>query len=439
MRVTVIGTGYVGLVAGACFGHGGHSVTCVDVDERKIEGLRRGVLPIYEPGLDALVEQGVASGRLTFTTDTAAAVADVDVVFIAVGTPPDEDGAADVRHVLGVARTVAPMLRPGTVVACKSTVPVGTCDRIDAELTRAGARDHAVVSNPEFLREGAALGDFLEPDRVVIGCDSDRARAVMAALYAPFVTRPEQLLWLDRRSAEMTKYAANCMLATRISFMNELAKVCEQTGCDIEQVRRGIGTDVRIGPRFLAAGIGYGGSCFPKDVQALLRIGQTAGVPMRLLAAVEAVNADQKRLLADRVVQALGESLDGRRIALLGLAFKPETDDMREAPAVATARALLRLGATVVGYDPVARATAIAAIGPELVLVDRWQAAVVGADAVLVVTEWPEIVAIRPDELAAATTCRVVFDGRNVWDPPAMGAAGFAYQAVGRGERAPGK
>lgn len=432
MRVSVIGTGYVGLVAGAAFSHGGHDVTCVDIDAAKVEGLRRGVLPIYEPGLDELVSEGVAAGRLHFTTDTAAAVASADAVFIAVGTPPDEDGAADIRHVLAVARAIGPHLQGFTVVVCKSTVPVGTCDRVEEVLQKVAASDYEVVSNPEFLREGCAIGDFLEPDRVVVGTLEPRAREVMAALYAPFVKRPEQLQWMDRRSAEMTKYAANCMLAARISFMNELSRVCDATGVDIEFVRKGIGADDRIGPRFLQAGIGYGGSCFPKDVQALLRTGQSVGCRMRMLEAVEAVNADQKRLLADRVVGALGESLDGKRIALLGLAFKPETDDMREAPSVVICRKLANLGAELVGYDPVAHETAPAAIGKSLQLAASWQEAVAGASAILLVTEWAEIAAITPAELAAATECRLVLDGRNAWDPAAMAAAGFRYQGIGR-------
>ena len=432
MRVSVIGTGYVGLVAGAAFSHGGHDVTCVDIDAGKVERLKQGLLPIYEPGLDKLVEEGSAAGRLHFTTDTAAAVAEADAVFIAVGTPPDEDGAADIRHVLAVARAIGPHLQGYTVVVCKSTVPVGTCDRVDAVLKDVAAAAYDVVSNPEFLREGCAIGDFLEPDRVVVGTLEPRARAVMADLYAPFVQRPEQMFWMDRRSAEMTKYAANCMLATRISFMNELSRVCEATGVDIEFVRHGIGADARIGPRFLQAGIGYGGSCFPKDVQALLRTGQSVGCRMRMLEAVEAVNADQKRLLADRVVAALGESLDGQRIAMLGLAFKPETDDMREAPSVVIARKLGKLGATLVGYDPVAHETAPTAIGAGLQLAASWQEAVAGAAAILVVTEWKEIVAITPEALAAATDCRLVLDGRNVWDPAAMKAAGFQYSGIGR-------
>ncbi len=433
LSVAVIGSGYVGLVAGACFAKGRHVVTCVDVDARKIDGLRRGDLPIYEPGLAELVHEGAEAGTLHFTTDTARAVSEAQVVFIAVGTPPDEDGAADIRHVIAVARAIAPSLQPGAVVACKSTVPVGTCDRVADELRARGAADHDVVSNPEFLREGAAIADFLDPDRVVIGTDSPRAQAVMEALYAPFVADPARILWMSRRSAEMTKYAANCMLATRISFMNELSRVCEATGVDVDDVRRGIGSDARIGPRFLQAGIGYGGSCFPKDVAALLRTSQKVGRPMRLLAAVEAVNVDQKRLLADRVVAALGESLDGKRIALLGLAFKPDTDDMREAPSVVIGHKLRRLGATIVGYDPIARDTAKVALGAELVLTDSWQQAVEGASAILVVTEWPELAAITPAQLAAATPCRLVFDGRNIWNPTDMAAAGFQYQGIGRG------
>jgi UDPglucose 6-dehydrogenase len=442
MNVTVIGTGYVGLVAGACFAARGRHVTCVDIDKRKVAALVAGQIPIYEPGLNKIVQDSVASAHLAFTTETGPAVQSADVVFIAVGTPPSEDGSADLRHVANVARAIAPHLRGYTAVVCKSTVPIGTCEKVDALLRKGVTQgEWDVVSNPEFLKEGAAVEDFLKPERVVIGTASARAREVMTHLYAPYVRRPVsdddvgggEIIYMAVRAAEMTKYAANCMLATRISFMNEIAQLCDNAEIDVDDVKRGIGTDSRIGPKFLNSGIGYGGSCFPKDVQALLRTGLDHGVPMRLLHAVEDVNRDQKRLLANRVAQRLGSDLSGRRVGLLGLAFKPETDDMREAPSQIVVRVLRARGATVVGYDPVARETATEMFGEELDFVGTWQEAVTGVDAVLVLTEWQEFRAITPEQLAAATDCRLVLDGRNVWQPDAMAAAGFDYEGIGRG------
>lgn len=442
MNVTVIGTGYVGLVAGACFAARDRTVTCVDIDAAKVARLHEGHIPIYEPGLDQVVLEAVAAGRLDFTTETGPAVQSADVVFIAVGTPPSEDGSADLRHVANVARAIAPHLRGYTVVVCKSTVPIGTCEKVDALLQK-GVTDGQwdVVSNPEFLKEGAAVEDFLRPERVVIGSDSERARQVMTRLYEPYVDRPATdddigggtIIYMAVRAAEMTKYAANCMLATRISFMNEIAQLCDRADIDVEHVKRGIGSDSRIGPKFLNAGIGYGGSCFPKDVQALLRTGLDHGVPMRLLHAVEDVNRDQKRLLAERVGTKLGKDLSGMRVGLLGLAFKPETDDMREAPSEVVLKVLRARGADVVGYDPVAHETANELFGDKLTFVHSWKEAVRGVDAVLVLTEWSEFRAITPEQLAAATECRLILDGRNIWDPDAMAAAGFDYEGIGRG------
>ncbi len=436
MKVAVIGTGYVGLVAGACFAHGGHRVICVDIDERKITALKAGSIPIYEPGLATVVAESVAGKRLGFSTDTADSVADADCVFIAVGTPPGEDGSADLTYVLGVASAIAPHLTGYTVVVCKSTVPVGTCDKVEAVLRQVTEADLDVVSNPEFLKEGAAIEDFFHPDRVVIGTDSDRAKARMAELYHPFVERPDQLLFMARRSAEMTKYAANCMLAARISFMNEMAGVCDKMHVDVDDVKRGIGTDRRIGRYFLNAGIGYGGSCFPKDVKALLRTGQSVGCDMALLEAVEVVNAAQKRVLAEKGLRHFGaesgEGVRGKTIAMLGLAFKPETDDMREAPSIVVAQMLVAAGADVVAYDPVARETAYAVLGGDIAYAATWRDAVANADVVTVVTEWLEFRGISPEELAAATPCRLVFDGRNIWDPQKMAAAGFTYAGIGR-------
>ena len=432
MNVAVIGTGYVGLVAGACFAHGGNRVTCVDIDAAKVAKLLEGKIPIYEPGLDVLVRDNVAAGRLHFTTDAGEAIAQAQVVFIAVGTPPQEDGSADLRHVLKVARTIADHAHDYTVVVVKSTVPIGTCAKVRAILAEHATASTDVVSNPEFLREGQALEDFLKPDRVVIGSPSEPARAVMAELYAPFVTHPAQVLFMDVPSAEMTKYAANAMLATRISFMNEIANLCEQVGADVLNVKRGIGSDARIGMPFLNAGIGYGGSCFPKDVKALMMTGRVNGHAMEILSAVESVNEQQKSVLARKLMTRWGHDLTGRTVALLGLAFKPDTDDMREAPSLNLSRVLLAAGAKVVAYDPVARETARAELGDRIDYVATWQDAVTQADAVLLVTEWAELTKITPEELAAATACRLLLDGRNGWDPEAFRAAGFDYQGMGR-------
>jgi UDPglucose 6-dehydrogenase len=432
MNVAVIGTGYVGLVAGACFAHGGNHVTCVDIDARKVELLRQGHIPIFEPGLDVLVLDNVAAGRLSFTTDAGAAIAQAQAVFIAVGTPPQEDGSADLRHVLQVARTIAEHVRDYTVVVTKSTVPIGTNAKVVAILQEFAQAPTDVVSNPEFLREGQALEDFLKPDRVVIGSSSARARALMAELYAPFVTHPDQVIFMDVPSAEMTKYAANAMLATRISFMNEIANLCEQVGADVLNVKRGIGSDARIGMPFLNAGIGYGGSCFPKDVKALMMTGRVNGQAMEILSAVESVNEQQKSVLARKLMTRWGHDLTGKTVALLGLAFKPDTDDMREAPSLNLCRVLLAAGAQVVAFDPVAHETARAELAQRITYAPTWQDAVAQADAVLLVTEWQDLRQITPAQLAAATPCRLLLDGRNAWDPEAFRAAGFDYQGMGR-------
>ncbi len=432
MNVAVIGTGYVGLVAGACFAHGGNRVTCVDIDKEKVDRLHRGEIPIYEPGLDAVVLDNVAAGRLSFTTDLPSAVNDAAAVFIAVGTPPQEDGSADLRHVLKVAASIADQIRQYTVVVVKSTVPIGTCDKVRAILQERTKVPFDVVSNPEFLKEGAALDDFFHPDRVVVGTESEKARVVMAALYAPFVKDPSQVLFFSVRSAEMTKYAANAMLATRISFINEVSNLCEQVGADISEVRRGIGSDSRIGMPFLQAGIGYGGSCFPKDVKALVMTGRANGHPMEILNAVESVNDQQKSALARKLLAKWGEDLKGRTVALLGLAFKPDTDDMREAPSIVLVRMLRAAGASVIAYDPVAKHTAQIEMQDAVTYADTWQEAVADADAILLVTEWSEFRALAPETLAAATKCRLVYDGRNAWEPAAMRKAGFEYWGMGR-------
>lgn len=432
MKIAVIGTGYVGLVAGACFAHSGNHVTCVDIDIKKVEMLRRGEIPIYEPGLDELVLNNVAHGRLEFTNVPGPAIAGAQAVFIAVGTPPQEDGSADLSRVLQVAKVIAESMTDYTVVVTKSTVPIGTNAKVQAILSQHTKLPFDVASNPEFLKEGAALDDFLKPDRVVIGTATERSRAVLHELYLPFVERPEQILFMDIRSAEMTKYAANAMLATRISFMNEVANLCEKVGADVTEVKRGIGSDSRIGMPFLNAGIGYGGSCFPKDVKALMMTGRQNGFAMEILSAVESVNDQQKSVLARKVTESFGENLAGKRIALLGLAFKPDTDDMREAPSLVIARTLTQRGATVLAYDPVATETARVELGESIQYTQTWQQAVKSADAVLLVTEWRELRGISPTELAEATPCRLVFDGRNAWDPQAMRQAGFTYHAMGR-------
>ncbi len=432
MRITVIGTGYVGLVAGACFAETGNAVTCADVDARKIEGLKRNVLPIYEPGLDALVERNQAQGRLSFTTDVAQAVRDAEVVFIAVGTPPDEDGSADLSHVLAVADTIGRNLARETVVVTKSTVPVGTASKVrDAVAAHARFPFH-VVSNPEFLKEGAAVDDFLKPDRVVLGVDSDFARTAMTELYGPFVRTGKPIIFMDIPSAEMTKYAANAMLATRISFMNEIANLCEVVGANVDLVRKGIGSDTRIGPSFLFPGPGYGGSCFPKDVQALLRTSEDKGVPLRVLKAVEEANARQKRRLFEKLQSVLGD-VRGARIAIWGLAFKAQTDDMRESPALTLIDALLGAGATVVAHDPAARHEAERRLGSRIAYADSNYDALTGADALVVVTDWNEYRFPDFSRIKAALKRPVIIDGRNLYDPAKMAQLGFTYRSIGRG------
>lgn len=440
MKVTVVGTGYVGLVSGACLADMGNDVLCLDVDPAKIEGLRNGRLPIYEPGLDRVVERNVQAGRLHFTTDIPAAVAHGTLQFIAVGTPPDEDGSADLKYVLEAARNIGRHMTDYKVVVDKSTVPVGTADKVRAVIREELARRNsdarfAVVSNPEFLKEGAAVDDFMRPDRIIVGADDEQAVFLMRALYAPFQRSHERLVLMDVRSAELTKYAANAMLATRISFMNEMARLAERLGADIEQVRRGIGSDPRIGISFLYAGCGYGGSCFPKDVQALIRTAAGAGQDLLVLNAVEGANAAQKHVLVDKVVRRFGEDLAGRRFALWGLAFKPDTDDMREAPSRVIAGELMRRGAEVVAYDPVAMPEARRVLGDDangVRYADKAMEALAGVDALLIITEWKEF--RSPDFAAMKASMRqaVIFDGRNMYDPQLPESAGIEYHAIGR-------
>ncbi len=435
----MIGAGYVGLVTGTCFAEVGNDVLCVDVDAARIDILNRGGVPIHEPGLAELIKRNVDAGRLAFSTDVAAGVAHGTMQFIAVGTPPDEDGSADMQYVIAAAREIGRRMDGWKVIVDKSTVPVGTADRVRAtiaeELAARGATfDFAVVSNPEFLKEGAAVDDFMRPDRIVIGADDERAISAMRAVYAPFQRNRERLLVMDVRSAELTKYAANAMLATRISFMNELANLAERLGADIEMVRQGIGSDPRIGWHFLYPGAGYGGSCFPKDVKALQYTAQQHGLPLQLLHAVEAVNEAQKRVLVDKIVARLGADLAGRRFALWGLAFKPDTDDMREAPSRVIIDALRERGAHVVAYDPVAmdEARRIYADADRVTLAASPSAALAGADGLVVVTEWKEFRSPDFARMRAALRTPLVFDGRNLYDPAEVRAAGLEYFGIGR-------
>ena len=449
MRLTLFGSGYVGLVSGACFADAGNRVLCVDVDADKIARLQRGEVPIHEPGLAPMIERNVRAGRLRFTTDAAAGVTHGEVILIAVGTPPGEDGSADLRHVLAVARTIGTHLDGYRIVVDKSTVPVGTADRVRTEIAAALAargvtHEFDVVSNPEFLKEGAAIGDFMKPARVVVGTDSPRAIEVMRALYDPFTRNRERLIVMDARSAELTKYAANAMLATKISFINELAGIAEKVGADIEKVRQGIGSDARIGYAFIYPGAGYGGSCFPKDVQALQRTASQVGAPSRLIEAVQAVNADQKQLLFRRILGHFGGKVAGRTIALWGLAFKPNTDDMREAPSRVLMEALWQAGARVRAYDPVAMGEARRLYGDRLdapadggsaplTLCAHAAETLDGADALAIVTEWQEFRSPDFDLLKEKLAAPVVFDGRNLYDPALMARRGFTYYAIGRG------
>ncbi len=439
MKITVIGTGYVGLVTGTCLAEVGNEVLCLDVDPAKIETLKDGGIPIYEPGLEDMVKRNVAAGRLHFTTDIEASVAFGQIQFIAVGTPPDEDGSADLQYVVAAARNIGRHMTDYKLVVDKSTVPVGTADRVKAALTeelaqRGVAIEFNVASNPEFLKEGAAVDDFMKPDRIVIGTDSEHATALLRQLYAPFQRNHDRLTVMDVKSAELTKYAANAMLATRISFMNELAVLAEKLGADIEQVRHGIGSDPRIGYDFLYAGCGYGGSCFPKDVQALRRTAQENGIPLRVLDAVEEANDAQKQILVNKLTAKLGKDLKGKRFAMWGLAFKPNTDDMREAPSRSMLEALWAMGAVVSVYDPAAMEETRRIYGEraDLLLVDSPMDALKGADALLIVTEWKVFRSPNFDTMKALLKTPLVFDGRNLYEPQAMRGMGFDYLPIGR-------
>lgn len=440
MRVTIFGSGYVGLVTGACFADVGNDVVCVDIDANRVARLSQGEIPIHEPGLEALVRRNLDAGRLEFTTDAARGVAHGQFLLIAVGTPPGEDGTADLKYVLAVAATIGTHLDHYAVVVTKSTVPVGTSDLVKAEvgktLSEKGAsREFDVVSNPEFLKEGAAVADFMKPDRVVVGTDSQRALELMRTLYDPFTRSHERLVAMDVRSSELTKYAANAMLATKISFMNELANIAERVGADIEKVRVGIGSDPRIGYSFIYPGTGYGGSCFPKDVQALVHSARSVGYTPRMLEAVESVNAAQKEFLVRKAIKHFGGDLKGRTLALWGLAFKPNTDDMREAPSLAIIRGLVAAGARIRAFDPVAmnEARGLLRDVAQVTLVDRAYEALHGADALLIATEWQEFRSPDFDRIMAALRNPVIFDGRNIYSPDMLKRLGFSYYGVGRG------
>lgn len=432
MRLAVLGTGYVGLVAGAGFADFGNDVACVDIDADKVARLRRGELPIYEPGLEPLVKRNVGEGRLTFTTDIAQAVSGAEVVILAVGTPSAHDGSADLTQVIAAATAVGKALTGWAVVVTKSTVPVGTAEKVAAAIKAATSQPFAVASNPEFLKEGDAVNDFMKPDRVIIGTEDARAREKLHLLYAPFVRTNDRCIFMDARSAELTKYAANAYLATRISFINDVANLCERVGADVEMVRRGMGMDQRIGPKFLFPGIGYGGSCFPKDVKAVMHTAREAGHALEILESVHKVNERQKRSLADKIIKHFGGKLGGKTIALWGLAFKPGTDDIREAPSCSIIERLLEAGATVHGHDPVANEAIQKVYGSRIKLFEQNYEALAGAHGLALLTEWHQFRRPNFKRIQETLQEKVLFDGRNVWDPAEVRALGFTYYGIGR-------
>lgn len=436
MKVAVVGSGYVGLVAGTCFSDTGNEVVCVDVDESKIEGLNKGVIPIYEPGLEEMIKRNVSQERLFFSTDIAEAVKSSQIIFIAVGTPPDEDGSADLKYVLAVAKSIGQNMNGFKVIVDKSTVPVGTAEKVTAEVKKHTKHDFAVVSNPEFLKEGAAIADFMKPDRVVIGTSNEEAADIMRNLYAPFVRTGKPIIVMDEKSAELTKYAANSLLATKISFINEMANLCDQVGANIEMVRKGIGSDVRIGPYFIFPGTGYGGSCFPKDVKAIIKTAAENKINLEILQAVEEVNARQKTVMFDRIKNYFGGDLKGKTIAMWGLAFKPKTDDMREAPAVEMINALNAEGARVNGHDPEANNEAERIFkgktGENLEFYRKRYDALENADALLIMTEWNEFREPDFNLIKETLNTPVIFDGRNIYNPKRMEKYGIDYFSIGR-------
>ena len=436
MKIAVVGTGYVGLVTGTCLAEVGTNVTCVDIDKKKIEGLKNGVMPIYEPGLEPMVTRNYKKGKLHFSTDITSAIKDADVAFIAVGTPPGEDGSADLQYVLKVASQIGANMNSYGVVVTKSTVPVGTAEKVRAAVqeqldARGVDIDFDIASNPEFLKEGAAIDDFMKPDRIVVGVDTAKAEETMGKLYKPFIMNGHPLIFMDIPSAEMTKYAANSMLATRISFMNDIANLCEIMGADVNAVRKGIGSDPRIGSRFIYAGIGYGGSCFPKDVKALIETGKQNNYRMRILEAVEDVNESQKSVLFNKLTSSLGTDLSGKTFAMWGLSFKPNTDDMREAPSLVLIDKINAAGGKVVAYDPVAMPETKHMIGDIITYVDEPYRALDGADALLLVTEWSEFKLLDFDEVTKRLKNKLIFDGRNIYDRKEMAEMGYEYYCIG--------
>lgn len=436
MKIAVVGTGYVGLVTGTCFTEVGIEVTCIDIDEKKIEGLKKGKMPIYEPGLEAMVIKNHERGRLQFSTSLAKSIEGCEAVFIAVGTPPGEDGSADLKYVLAVAREIGQNMSHYLVVVTKSTVPVGTAKKVKAAVQeeldkRSSDLRFDVASNPEFLKEGAAIQDFLKPDRIVVGVESEEAKGIMKKLYKPFLLNGHPTIFMDVPSAEMTKYAANSMLATKISFMNDIANLCEITGADVNMVRKGIGSDNRIGNKFIYPGVGYGGSCFPKDVKALIKTAHENGYSMSVLKAVEEVNEKQKSVMFKKVKAHFGEDLSGLTFAVWGLSFKPKTDDMREAPSVVIIKALLKAGAKVRAFDPVAMEEAKHELKDSIVYAKDEYDALIDADGLLLITEWPEFRVPNFDVVERLMKQKVVFDGRNIYDKPELKAMGYAYYGIG--------
>ncbi|MCP9747240.1 UDP-glucose/GDP-mannose dehydrogenase family protein [Lacihabitans sp. CS3-21] len=432
MKIAVVGTGYVGLVTGTCFAETGNYVTCIDIDTKKVESLKKGKITIYEPGLEVLFERNRKEGRLTFTTELAEGIKDAEVIFLALPTPPGEDGSADLKYIIGVSEHLGKVLDHYAVIVDKSTVPVGTAEKVSAKIAENAKVEYDVVSNPEFLREGVAVDDFMKPDRVVIGTKSDRAKAIMERLYAPLVRQGNPVIFMDERSAEMTKYAANSFLAMKITFMNEIANLCELAGADVDNVRKGIGTDSRIGKRFLFPGIGYGGSCFPKDVQALGKTAKEYGYDFKILKSVMFVNDRQKTKLIPQLKAYFGGDIKGKTIALWGLAFKPHTDDIREAPALYNIKALKRAGAKVVVFDPEAIPNVRKEIGKKVKYASSQYEAVQGADALMIMTEWPEFRTPDFDKLGEALNNKVIFDGRNLYELKDMDKLGFEYYSIGR-------
>lgn len=432
MKIAVVGTGYVGLVTGTCFAETGNTVTCIDINEEKISQLKKGIIPIFEPGLDVLFERNIHQGRLKFTTSLQEGIQEAAIIFLALPTPPGEDGSADLSYILGVAKDLGPLLHHYTVIVDKSTVPVGTAERVKEEIARYAKEEFDVVSNPEFLREGVAVEDFMKPDRVVIGTTSEKAKKIMERLYAPLVRQGNPVMFMDERSAELTKYAANAFLATKITFMNEIANLCERLGANVDEVRKGIGSDSRIGKRFLFAGIGYGGSCFPKDVQALAKAASGVNYDFKILKSVMQVNQTQKTKLLPAMKAYFNGELRGKKIAVWGLAFKPYTDDIREAPSLENIRALLAEGAIVCAYDPEAQENVKKILGSEIQFGEDLYHTIEGADALLVVTEWPEFRTPEFEKIEVLLKNKVIFDGRNVFDTDQMEELGFDYYSIGR-------